>query len=84
MIEIIGMEKEALKKAKGDDYDVEKNKIYIGGFGDGGVVALATYLSMVGSAKSGATLEDLGGVISMSGMQALSKYTKSDSKLKSY
>ena len=44
MMEIIKLEKDALSKV--DGYDPAKNKVYIGGMGCGGAVALATYLSL--------------------------------------
>ena len=52
----------------------DASKVFIGGFSEGGILALATYLIY---AEFDAPL---GGVISMSGMQGLTNYVKSVDK----
>jgi len=58
---MIKLEQQTLAAIEG--YDATKNKVYIGGFKEGGVMALATYLKM-----DEATVKTLGGVVSIGGM----------------
>ena len=61
--------------SKKENFNAENNKVYIGGFSEGGALALATFLKMKTPYKNdGAVISNLGGVISISGIQALTKY----------
>jgi len=52
-----------------ENFNAENNKVYIGGFSEGGAIALATFLKMKTPYKnSGAVISNLGGVISISGI----------------
>ena len=61
--------------SKQENFNAENNKVYIGGFSEGGAFALATFLQIKFEDKdNGLIISNLGGVISISGIQALEKY----------
>jgi len=64
----------AIIKAETTVLGGDASKVFIGGFSEGGILALATYL------KYAEFDAPLGGVISMSGMQGLTNYEESVDK----
>ena len=55
--------------SKKENFNAENNKVYIGGFSEGGALALATFLKMKFEDRSnGPIISNLGGVISISGI----------------